>query len=369
MHPLIALAVGLVLSWAVWRPANTDEPDELGWWRLAAGAAGALYPSLDVLFRLLGYGTYIQLADGIMWALPLLPFHAIIVAAGMAAISQRSFTALYVPTLTAMGGSAFLALLTTDGMAPLAMLWDGRVGFKILHTFDALVLGLSVLTLIVGAIFFPFRHYIARMGLVCLGLYILSGAGTAWQARSFGWDYAEQHALEHVRVTALPQPLSPMNWRVIVEETERGLMHDTLINLKRKDVIKIPESGATRAARIDALYRPRAKAIWRVYDRYGKAGEDTSDERQRAKLALQAWQAAPLGWLARYAVFDGTISEPLNIPATCVRFVDLRFVAARDEAYGTYVVCPANNGGMPRLLQPDGESFTELVPWMTVSGV
>lgn len=367
MHPSIAIAVGLVVAWAV-RGLRAEGEEGLGWWRLAAGAAGALYPYMDFLLRLMGPGAALQLGDGILWSLPLIPFHAVLVAGALHVVSRKNFPELYMATIGAMAATVFLALLTDDGIAPLALLWDGRVGLRVLYSFDALVLGLAVLTLIVGTIFYPFRQYAARMGLVCIALYIISTAGFAWQARGVGYDHAEAQGLEDPVVHALPQPLSPLNWRVVVEDN-KGFVHDTLINLKRAQAVKLPEAGATRAARIDALYRPVSKAVWRVYDRYGRAGEDTKEERTRAERAFKAWMETPYGWYGRYAIFDGVLEKPLGGgAAVCVKFIDVRYDGARDRAKGEYVVCPSA-AGRARIFRPSGSGFTELVPVMSVGNV
>lgn len=363
MHPLIALVVGVVVAWAV----VPREGDNLGWWRVAAGAVGALYPYADILLYVVGQGAYAHLGYGVLWALPLLPFHAMVAAAVVRVASGHEFSTLYVPVAAAMLAVVGLALLTSDGIAPLALLWDGRIGLNVLYEFDALVLGLSVLTLIVGGIFYPLKHYVARMGLVCLTLYIISTAGFAWQARGVGHDYAAAHGLEDARVVALPQPLSPLNWRLMVEDNQH-FVHDTLVNLKRDKLLNVGE-GATRAARIDALYRPVRLAVWRVYDRYGRAGEDTPEERLRVERAWLAWQDTPFAWFGRYAVFDGLVQEPLRgIKATCVQFVDLRYEAARDERHGVFVVCPKASGGA-RVLRPDGDAYSELVPVVSVGSL
>jgi inner membrane protein len=278
---------------------------------------------------------------------------------------------LYIPVIAGMATTVFLGLLTDDGIAPLAPLWDGRFGFRIMYTFDALVMGLSVLTLALGFVFFPFRRYMARMGLVCIALYMLSNAGLAWQARSFGWDYAEAQEIaekDDVRVHALPQPLSPLNWRVLV--VQDGKMHDTLINLKRTAVVKLPPNP-TRAARVDALYRPRALAVWRVYDRFGKPGEEDEADRLRVERAYAAWMDTPFDWYGRYAIFSKLMPSPLEgFAATCVTFVDIRFEGARQEAKGTYLICPAGRNGKARVFQPRGkEEWKEIVPIVGVGNV
>jgi hypothetical protein len=154
-----------------------------------------------------------------------------------------------------------------------------------------------------------------------------------------------------------------------VIEDSTGMVHDSLMNLKRTAITNLPEEGATRAARIDALYRPVSQAVWRVYDRYGRAGEDTAEERTRAERAFTAWMNTPYGWYGRYAVFDGVLEKPLGGgSAVCVKFVDIRFDGARDRAHGEYVVCPAASG-RARLFRPRGESFVELIPVMSVGNL
>lgn len=372
MHPAIALLVGVLVAWAIRRD---DQQDELGYWRVVAAATGALYPYIDKILYVFGTGAYLQLGDGLFWSIPLLPFHAVVASVGLTLAAQRrfSFTTLYVPVMAGMATTVLLGLLTDDGIAPLAPLWDGRFGFRIMYSFDALVLGLSVLTLSLGFLFFPFRRYMARMGLVCVALYMLSNAGLAWQARSFGWDYAEALEIaenDGVKVLALPQPLSPLNWRVLVVEEESGRLHDTLINLKRTAVVKLPPNP-TRAARVDALYRPRTLAVWRVYDRFGTAGVEEEAERLRVERAYAAWMETPFAWYGRYAIFDKLIPSPLEgFAATCVNFVDVRFEGARQEAKGTYLICPAGRHGKARVFQPKGkEEWREITPIVGVGNV
>lgn len=371
MHFAIALLVGVLVAWAIRRD---DGPDDLGHWRLLAAATGALYPYFDKALYLFGTGAYLQLGDALFWSIPLLPFHAVVASAALTLAMGRqvSFTTLYLPVIAGMAVTVFLGLLTDDGIAPLAPLWDGRFGFRVMYPFDAVVLGLSVLTLSLGFIFFPFRRYMARMGLACIALYMLSNAGLAWQARSFGWDYAEalEIADNNVKVHALPQPLSPLNWRVLVEERESGKVHDTLINLKRTAVVKLAPNP-TRAARVDALYRPRAFAVWRVYDRFGTQGVEDDADRLRVERAYAAWMDTPFEWYGRYAIFDRLIPSPLEgFAATCVNFIDIRFEGARREDRGTYLICPAGRNGKARVFQPKGkDEWREIMAVVGVGNV
>jgi hypothetical protein len=143
-------------------------------------------------------------------------------------------------------------------------------------------------------------------------------------------------------------------------------LHDTFINLKRSENLKLRDN-ALRAQRVAALYRPRDQAEWRIYNHFGPDDENAADQR-RIKLAWYAWAAGPFGWLAKYAVYDDPVPPPvrgIDTPS-CLRFRDLRFDGARDPDRGTYVLCPSATGGarvfMPYAIWPFTRGYRELVP-------
>jgi hypothetical protein len=136
-----------------------------------------------------------------------------------------------------------------------------------------------------------------------------------------------------------------LNWRVIVVE-DNGRVHDTMINLGRsKETVVV--DNATRAARVDALYKPRVRAVWRIYRRYGPR-ELPEEEQRRIRRAWYAWQATPFGWQGRYAVFDAFYQLPDGgRQLACVGFEDLRLDGARNTAKGTWIVCPGQSADLP----------------------
>jgi inner membrane protein len=367
MHPLIALAVGLVVAWAV-RRKNGD--DDLRWWRLAAGAVGALVPYLEVLFWLGGAGLYYQAEHALLWSVLLLPLLAFVTAEILGNISKRGWGRFYWIVLASMAATLLLGLLTTDGIQPLALLVNVRVGLGLVYDFDGVILGICLLTLGMGYAFRFWQRDIARLGLGCLAVYFMALGGLHYIAWSFGEDYADDQNLQgDVNTDALPQPLSPFNWRVVViEDPQKGgsRLHDTLINLKGNQRMML-RNNASRAERVQALYRPRDEAEWRIYPRFGGA-ETTAAQQRRITLAWDAWAHGPFGGLAKYAVFDDEVPPPLSgINATsCLRFRDLRLDGARDADKGTYVICPSATGGarvfIPYTLWPFKTGYHELVP-------
>jgi inner membrane protein len=371
MHPLIALVVGMVAAWAARR--HNDErgrADDLGWGRLGAGAIGALVPYGEALFWLGGAGAYYQAQRGILWSLMLLPLLSFITAGVIGRVSGHPWGRFYPGVLAAMALTLLLGLLTTNGIQPLALLVNVRVGLGWVYEFDGVILGLCLLTLGMGLAFRFWQRDIARLGLGCVAFYLLACTGLHVVAHHFGSEYAEAMGLSGADVDALPQPLSPFNWRVVVLEGN-GRLHDTLVNLKREKSVR-PGQAATRAGHIAALYRPREQAEWRVYSRFGAGTLDAAGQ-QRVKLAWNLWREGAFGFYARYAVFDDLVAPPVpDAGASCVRFRDLRFDGARDPERGVFVLCPAAGGGVrvfvPYSLWPGTGGYHELVPVVTVRG-
>jgi hypothetical protein len=370
MHPLISLAVGLVVAWAL-RRRNGENEDDLGWWRLGAGAVGALVPYMEVFFWLGGAGLYYQAEHGLMWSFLLLPLMAFITAGVLGSVSKRGWGTFYWIVLGSMFATLFLGMLSNDGIHPLALLVNVRVGLGLVYDFDGVILGLCLLTLGMGYAFKFWQRDIARLGLGCLAIYFIALGGLHYVAWRFGSEYADAQGLKgDVNVDVLSQPLSPFNWRVIITENApdgAARLHDAFISLKGNQKTTPLRANALRAQRVQALYHSRDEAEWRVYPRFG--GSDTNAQQQRRnKLAWYAWSNGAFGWQARYAIFDMEVKPPSSgiAAASCLQFVDLRLDGARDSAHGTYVLCPSATGGarvfVPYAIWPFAQGYHELVP-------
>lgn len=358
MHWLVAMLVGAVVAWAAKR---RNAPDDLGHARWIAGICAALFPYTDIVWKMMGAGAYAHFHKGVFWSLPLVPLYAFLLAVLFGRMTRQPWGRYFAVTAFAMFATVLLALLTDNGIFPLALMVHVRVGLGVLHPFDTFVLALMVSTLTLAAWFSMWKRDIARAGLAVVVVYIAFVSYQSWMAHSFGRDYARVMVLgKDVNISSLPQPLSPFNWRVIVEERS-GRMHDTLINVWRKDVLEV-DDASKRARRIDALYRPPEKAVWRVYRKYGSPDMNDTDQR-RIYGAWSAWQRTPFDWMGRYAVFDEMILPPAghDVRGICVQFKDLRYEGAREDAAGVVVVCPGV-GGKARIFRPFRNGWVELVP-------
>lgn len=370
MFILVALLLGVVVSLAAKRH---NGPDILGHWRYAVGALGAGLPYLEVVFHFWGPGAYLQAYHGVMWSLLVLPLTTLL-AAGVAGMFLRvNWSAAYPPILWAALATVVAGALTEEGIMPFAPLLGWHLNASVLHPVDGVLLGLSLLTLVVAYVFRDFRRDVARLGLACVLAYVLLIAYWGYEARRFGHEYARALSLEDVQVRVLPQPLSALNWRVVVEETaggNAGRLHETAINLRRQTVAQ-PKRGSTYAAQRDSQYLPLNMAIWKVHRRFGGEGLSAA-ERKQVWDAWQAWQGTPFGWQGRYAVFAEFVPAPPGkaLPESCVRFADLRYLHPNNDGRGLFVVClPVAKRAQPRLFSPSGTAYTELVPVFTAGAL
>ncbi len=331
MHSFVAFIVGIMCAWAF--PKGKYPP--LGKWRPLAGGVAAIFPHIEEAFLLFGNGKefYIQFAHSITWNPFLAPIYSLLLAVIFGQIAKRDWQIFFPITLVSMLFSIFLAIFTFDGVKIFYPLGDLRIAFESLYSFDLTILSVALLVIVLDFILPRWGKDISRIGIVIIVIYIGVITTFSWRAEDIAKQYAKALSLDVVSIDTLPQPISPMNWRLIITTTDNRL-HDSMININRKEEKIITESS-NRASKINALYKPVNKAIWRIYKRFGK-GEQT-------KFIQDTWQDQP-AWLRNYTRFD--VFRKLNVKSAmpCVEFKDIRTLGARKLKSGIFSVCKKANG-------------------------
>jgi inner membrane protein len=153
-----------------------------------------------------------------------------------------------------------------------------------------------------------------------IGLAVLCGyVGLQWiekqRAIGFGVAHARENGLTGAEVSALPRPVSPFNWMVVVAEPER--YHYALVNLHRSRSPVIADDAGF-IARLDAHYQPPAAARWETVERFGNGAD-------RA-LGEEAWRQHPFAFYRWFAAYPVVAAIDRGNPSVCVWFRDLRFL-------------------------------------------
>lgn len=363
MQVLNALVLALLLAAALMPRRTRKSKDELGVWRYIAAGAGALLPYSEVLLNFMGPGAVAQAYHGLTWSVLLMPVYAFVLAEFIGITAEISWRKMWAPVVTGLACTWVLGALTEEGVFPFALLIDWRLGLAVLNGFDAILLGLCVMGLVMVRVVPAYGRELARLSLLCVAIYLLMAAWWSFEARQFGGAYADALRLDDAVVRVVPQPFSPLKWRVVVSEGN-GRVHETRISMARDRQDPDEPTAADE-------YLPRDRAVWKIERRYGPA-ELTDEDQRRIRLAWYAWQATPFGWLGRYALFQRFTSVPqAGVDSACVSFRDLRSEGSPYASEGVYVVCPGRSGAA-RVFVPVGapdtagnwKALDELIPVM-----
>ena len=143
--------------------------------------------------------------------------------------------------------------------------------------------------------------------------------GFQWYARNeavrIGEEFARAQGLQGARVTALPRPVSPLNWTVVVAQAhEFRYAH---VNLWRQDVPIPAAREAGLFERISSNYRPPSAAVWNRATLFGTLAD--------AALARAAWEDRAFAFYRWFADYPALLRIDRGNPSTCVWFHDLRF--------------------------------------------
>jgi inner membrane protein len=155
------------------------------------------------------------------------------------------------------------------------------------------------------------------------------------RAVDFGKRYSAARGLAGAQVSALPRPVSPFNWMVVV--TDGDIYHYANVNLVRATMLPAPGPEAGLIARLDAAYLPPAQAQWTTVHKYGP-------DPSKRKLAARVLAHPRLGFYRWFADYPALYRIDRGNPEICVWFEDLRFTTAgRDGNSFRYGLCSAND--------------------------
>ncbi len=207
---------------------------------MLAGFFAAAFPDIDFALRLIDTLTYLNAHQGITHSIVLLPVWGFIVACILAHLMPRyPWQAFYGVALLGLGVHIAEDVITAYGTQLLAPLSDWRYAIPLSFVIDPYFTGILIMGF--AALFiWPKRRLASILSLLSLIAYISLQAVLRERALEFGASYANSRGLDSAVSVALPQPLSPFRWKVIVRQGSR--YHEALIDLDGQPPLNHPLS-------------------------------------------------------------------------------------------------------------------------------
>lgn len=312
---------------------RTPRPDALPTGRrIFVGALAGLFPDIDVLASHLSPLAYLHHHRGITHSILLLPLWTVLLALFFAALwrFRPGWRAYLGITACGLASHILLDLITAFGTMIFAPVSDARYALSATFIIDLWFSGI-LLAALVASLLWRRSRAPALAGIAVLAAYVGLQVALQHRAVEFGEAYAREQGLRQSAVTALPRPVSPFNWTVIVAEDAR--YHYAHVNLIRRHVPPAPHAGSGFIETLDAAYRPLPDAAWLLSERWGAEGPDAATAREAyAQPGFRFFR-----WFAAYPVLFDAVA---GAAGHCVWFQDLRFVTpGRSETPFRYGMC------------------------------
>jgi inner membrane protein len=283
--------------------------------RALVGFVAAAFPDIDFALRLVVDPiTFLNLHRGVTHSLLLLPFWAALLAWLFARFFPDSRARAYFP-LAAMALAIHIAgdVITTYGTMIFAPFSAYKASIPTTFIIDPWFTGILLAGLI-GSLLWRNSRRPALLSLLVLVGYIGFQGVQLQRATQLGWLHVQQQGLENAQVTALPQPLSPFNWQIVVETEQVYRM--AAVNLRRGEA---PEPAQGRLAELMASYRPADDLRWHTLHAFG-------EEPEHRALARTAWHSEAMTGFREFARFPHLFSLHRHEDGrACAWFLDLRF--------------------------------------------
>jgi len=344
-HALSGALAARAIAPAMPRPDELKPRD-----RMIYGAIAAAFPDSDILLRLFGSLVYIDLHRGVTHSIILLPLWALLLAWLLSRLSRHRYSWRAIYGTAALGIGIHIAgdVITAYGTMIFAPFSDYRIAFPFTFIIDPYFTGIIVLGL-AAALLKHGKRYPAVISMLVLASYVGFQAFLHSGAVEIGKAHAEAHAAggEPATVYAIPQPLSPFYWKIIIsrgEDYEVASINlwDTADEAGKQSRLSPGIMGMWN--RIAAGYEPASAVRWQHYSRFGAA-------QAQSALAREAWGQEIFFRFREFAQFPFLNYIETRGSEVCVRFADLRFTVPSLSPSLGFGVCHDAGTGIWRLEQ------------------
>jgi inner membrane protein len=282
--------------------------------RVAVGFVAAAFPDIDFALRLVVDPiTFLSLHRGVTHSLLLLPLWAALLAWVFARLFPNGRPRDYLP-LAAMGLAIHIAgdVITAYGTMIFAPFSTFKASIPTTFIIDPWFTAILLAGLL-GSLFWRSSRLPAVLSLIVLAGYVGFQGVQLQRATELGRLYVQQQGLEDAQVSALPQPLSPFNWQIVVETEESYRL--AAVNLHR---VRAPGPGQGPFGKLLASYRPADDLRWHALHAFGA-------EPEHRPMVRAAWRSEAMAGFREFARFPHLFSLDQHDGGTCAWFLDLRF--------------------------------------------
>ena len=326
--------------------------------RIAIGALAAAFPDLDFVVSWLSPLSYLYHHRGVTHSLLMLVVWTALLSWLCAMLWRGGPGWRAYAGVIASGIAAHIAgdWITSYGTMVFAPVSDWRAALSTTFIIDLWFSGI-ILAGLLASLLSRSSRWPAVAGLAVLCAYVVFQFAMQQRAVDFGEQYAAKYGLRGTRVSALPRPVSPLNWMVIVEADNH--YHYSLVNLWSREA-PVLAADAGFIARLAAPYLPLDQAQWVSADRFGSTAAPAQYAMAREVMAHP--QFAFFRWFAQYPVLYRVDAD--NPPAlnACIWFQDLRFFTPGRSAWPfRYGMC-REGGGEWRAYEILGDNAASKVP-------
>jgi inner membrane protein len=303
--------------------------------------AGA-FPDSDFITMLAGTTTYLKYHRGITHSLLMMPVWALLLALLFSLLSRRRYAwqAFYSTCLLGIFVHIFGDVITAYGTMVFAPFSRYRLAFPTTFIIDLYFSGIVVAGLIASYLSKQYQQRFAMAGFGLLMCYVLAQSWWMRMARNQAYATLPVKILEHARVAAIPQPVSPFNWKLIVETPDRYYVR--YLNLFRSTA-KSSSPSDNIFTRANALYLPVTEVNWEIIPRFG-----TQPQRALAKRLWQDPAMTPIRQFMQYPAVQRVDRYP---QFSCVWFADQRFVLRDLRAPFMFGGCESRDGKEREILR------------------
>lgn len=301
--------------------------------RMVIAAAAAVFPDLDYLgFWIDPYSFLTRWHRGASHSLVMLPLWAVSLALLFSAIAGQwaQWRAFVGPCVIGLLSHVAIDLTTVFGMQILAPLHDYRAALSITFDFDPWITLIAAIGLAAAC----YRRSLARWsGMILLG-YLVFHAAMQRSALTVAQRYAEARQIADSSLYALPQPLSPFHWKLVVAAGDRYAVSH-LNQLGDVAMPVLPAAGGLLS--MTSAYRSKQRLAWSELSRFG----NNSDARA---LALGVWEQEVFSGFRRFAALPFLYRIDHGKGGACVWFSDLRYLLPTVKAPFRYGMCRFSAG-------------------------